>query len=163
MTKETTSSKARPGRLQSVIDCTDDPGRTQQHFKNECDVNRIVSRFAETGLPPTFAKGEGQYGFASAQTFTEAMHIVAAATSEFEGLPSNVRAHFNNDPTAFLDAADDPERRSEFVRLGLLAEPDQTDPPVGSEPVPPAQGSTDAPAAAKPGLKPGSEPQLDIT
>lgn len=79
-----------------------------------------MNRFQNTGLVTHLAKRQGQYGFASAQTFTEAAFIVAAAKSEFEALPSHVRSHFDNDPTLFLDAAQDPEQRETFETLGLL-------------------------------------------
>jgi len=109
------------------------PGRTQQHFKDECDVNLIMKRFTETGLVTHLAKGQGEFGFASALTFSDAMFIVSKAEQEFSALPSQVRAHFDNDPALFLDAAQDDTRRSEFVELGLL------------EPLPaePAEASTE--------------------
>lgn len=102
----------------------DDLGRTKQGFQNECDVNRIVKRFHETGMPPPFLKGEGGYGFAPSQTFTEAMQMVASVKSQFEGMPSRIRTHFDNDPAKFLDAAHDPDRTDELIELGLLPEPE---------------------------------------
>ncbi len=94
--------------------------RTQQHFKDESDINRIVNRFTDTGVITHLARTQGDYGAAGGQSFTEAMFIVATATSEFSNLPAKTRQHFNNDPAEFLDAAHDPERRDEFVDLGLI-------------------------------------------
>nr|UXQ88070.1 MAG: internal scaffolding protein [Microvirus sp.] len=95
------------------------PGLTQQQFKDESDVNQIVKKFTETGEFP-LAKSQDQFGYAPSQTFTEAMFTVAAATEEFMLLPSAARAHFDNDPALYLDAAADPDQRPVFEELGLL-------------------------------------------
>ncbi len=110
------------------------PGKTQQHFTNEVDINRIVKRFSETGVLPT-GHGTPEYGFASSQTFTEAMNMVAAATQNFMLLPSEVRTHFNNSPAAFLDAT-----LEELQELGLEPAPEVKEPeePAGTPlPAPP--------------------------
>lgn len=112
-------------------------GRTQQHFKDECDINRIVKRFSETGIVTHLAHSSPQYGFASAQNFTDAAFIVAEAKSQFEALPAKIRAHFENDPAEYLDAVQDESRHAEFVELGLLPEPL---PEPSPEPEDPATG-----------------------
>lgn len=95
-------------------------GKTQQHFKDECDVNLIVDRF-KVGVPITHLAGNAAaFSFSSAQTFSEAAFIVAEAQSTFENQTAAVRAHFENSVIKFLDAAQDPKRRDEFVALGLL-------------------------------------------
>lgn len=102
---------------------TSDPGtdgRTQQHFKDECDIQRIVNRFRETGQVTHLQPTQPQYGYVSSQGFSEAMFLVTETQQKFDQLPSKVRSHFNNQPAAFLEAASDPSRRDEFVELGLL-------------------------------------------
>lgn len=117
------------------------PDRAKQSFKDECDINRIVKQFKDTGQVTHVRDSQGEYGFATAQTFDEAMRIVANANSQFALLPSKVRAHFDNDPAKFLDASQDDARRPEFVELGLLEalpEPEPEIPPEASqEPSPP--------------------------
>jgi hypothetical protein len=105
---------------------------TQQHFKDECDINTIVNRYRDTGEVTHLAKARGEYAYASSQSFSEAAFIVAEAKSEFEGLPSRIRAHFNNDAAEFLDAAQNPDRDSEMISLGLLEKPPEPAP----EPLP---------------------------
>lgn len=115
-------------------------GSTQQHFKDVCDINGIVNRFKSTGVITHLARRQGSYGFASAQSFTEAAFIVANVTSEFAAMPAKIRTHFDNNVAAFLDAAQDPDRRPELEELGLLEPlptPEVEDPPPGlSEPLP---------------------------
>ncbi len=102
------------------LNCPEDEGRTQQQFTDECNVNNIVKRYNDTGIIDRLAKGQRQYGEVSAKSFREAMVIVAESKSAFEHLTATTRAYFGNDVLNFLDAAQDPERRPEFVELGLL-------------------------------------------
>jgi len=92
---------------------------TQDHFRDEVDINNIIAKFAETGAFP-IANRQAEYGYATSQTFTEAMQTIASAKEEFAKLPSEARAHFLNDPAAYLDAVGDPENRELFQKLGLL-------------------------------------------
>lgn len=128
--------KRRPFSLPAGKD-----GRTQQHFRDECDVNRIVKRFSETGVITHLNKREGTYGFASSQSFQESAFIVAEAKSQFESLPSGIRAHFENDPGKFLECVNDPEREAELIELGLI-EPEleavEEQPPEAPSEPPPA-------------------------
>lgn len=107
-----------PGK--HAIHFDEDEGRTQQYHKDACDVNNIVNRYNDTGVITHLAKKEGKYGFATAQTFSEAAFIVADAKSAFAQQPATIRRHFDNDVAKYLDAAQDPNRRDEFVELGLL-------------------------------------------
>ena len=75
------------------------------------------------------------------------MQLVAKAQQEFQELPSNVRAHFHNDPSEFLDAAGDDDRRDEFVSLGIL---EAMEPVIEPAPNPALQAPTTPPAPALP-------------
>lgn len=129
-----------------VTTLNEGPSKTQQHFKDECDINRIIKRFDTHGVIEHLNSRPQTYGVASAQTFTEAMHTVSLATEEFGQLPSSVRAHFANDPALYLDALQDPLRRSEFEKLGLI------DP----EPTPDPQKPTEQPSEPSQPDPPGS-------
>ncbi len=95
------------------------PMITQQHFADEVNINNIVKKFLQTGSLPV-AQNQAEFGYASEQTFTEAMIVVSQATEEFQKLPSHVRKHFENDTALYLDAASDPSKRHVFEELGLL-------------------------------------------
>lgn len=94
---------------------------TKQSFKDECDINTIMSRYMQTGvLPSTLNPQSPQYIDATGFDFDLAMNLVAEASSAFAQLPSAVRAKFNDDPGSFLDFAADPQNRSQMVEMGLL-------------------------------------------
>ncbi len=113
-------------RVRTSIDFEGEKIVTQQHFKEEVDVNNIIAKFAQTGELPV-AREAQQYGYAPSQTFTEAMFIITEAKEEFAKLPSAARAAFGNDPAKYLDAATDAEQRPLFEELGLLDKlPDPT-------------------------------------
>jgi len=137
------------GDRRPVLECLEDP-ITQQHFKNECDINRIVARFQSTGVITHLAKAKPQYGFASSQSFSEAAFNVAAARSQFEELPSNIRAHFNNDAAEFFDAAADQERYDEFVTLGLIEKPPEEPKEPAPQPLPTDEVALDEPSLVQP-------------
>lgn len=71
---------------------------TQQQFKDECDMNRIVKN-AERGIPPRrFARGEPHYGdFSNVPDLAQSFEIVQRAQEAFMTLPSGLRAELGND------------------------------------------------------------------
>lgn len=137
-----------PNRFRVLLENTG-PSVTQQHFKEECDINRIVKRFADTGILDHVQAATPAYGYASSQSFTEAMQIVAKAQQEFEQLPSKIRAHFKNDPVLFLDAMQDPESRPELEKLGLIAPLEIETPEPAPPPDDPAQPISQPPEPKK--------------
>ena len=103
-----------------------DPSMTQQHFKEECDVNRILARYAETGnwgeqtdVRPQFGDFSGEFDFRSAQD------SIIQAREAFMALPSSVRKQFNNDPGELLAFLADESNRDEAIRLGLVEKPEE--------------------------------------
>ncbi len=89
--------------------------KTQQHFRDECDVNNIVAAFAQTHVDPHAERAQNQrFGFASSQTFSEAMQNIAQIRSAFADLPSSERSSFANDPARWIDS------------LTTVDEPDET-------------------------------------
>lgn len=94
--------------------------RTKQSFKDECDVNVVMRRFANNGVIPTLNKAQPRYGdFATVGSFLDAQVAVIKATDDFNALPSAVRSACQNDPAKFLEMCADPERQEELVQLGL--------------------------------------------
>lgn len=101
------------------------PSMTQQQFKDEADINYIVSMYDSSGVMPTF-HGDGQpaqpvFGdFASLPDNAQEMYNrMIEAKNNFDNLPLEVRKRFNYDPAAFLDFADNPENLDELVAMGL--------------------------------------------
>lgn len=129
----------------------DKPSRTQQHFKDDCDVNRILDRFLKTGswtssvnqLPsrqPIFGDFDMNFDYQQAQ------NTILDAKRRFMTLPASIRERFHNNPAELLAFIDDPANAAEAVKMGLLkkVDPVKTDPvvsyPVVSDPVETSSG-----------------------
>lgn len=107
------------------------PSRTHQSFKDECNVNLIMSRFEKTGHLPDMIKRDPQYGdFSELPNYQESLHIVMRAEEQFSALSSRVRARFDNDPSKFLDFANNPDNQSEMIDLGLATASSKAPEPV---------------------------------
>lgn len=101
------------------------PSMTQQQFKDEADINYIVSMYDSSGVMPTF-HGDGQpaqpvFGdFASLPDNAQEMYNrMIEAKNNFDNLPLEVRKRFNYNPAAFLEFVDNPENLDELVAMGL--------------------------------------------
>lgn len=114
-----------------------DEGRTKQSFKDECDINQIMSRYQKTGILEFVAKHAAQYGDCTGIDYQEGMQILTQAKSMFAELPSSIRTQFHNDPGEFLDFVNDPENRAEMREMGLL----KPEPEVATPPAPSTEGS----------------------
>lgn len=120
-------------QIKQTLECTD-PSRTKQSFKDECNINKILERFSKTGELTHLMKAEPRYGdFADVGTFQEAMGVVAFAHEQFAALSAAVRKRFNNDPSEFLEFANNPENHKEMVKLGLAVVIPTETPPAANE------------------------------
>lgn len=72
---------------------------TQQQFKDECDMNRIVKN-AMRGVTPRFMRtDQPQYGdFADVPDLHRSFELIQAAEQAFSALPAELRLELNNDP-----------------------------------------------------------------
>lgn len=108
------------------LDFSGQDSMTCQSFKDECDVNRIVSSFEKTGVIPHGNTSSPMYGdFSTSFDYKEALELVMHAEESFASLPANVRLRFQNDPAAFLDFVNDPANSDELVKLGLAFKPSE--------------------------------------
>ena len=123
--------------------------RTHQSFRNECDINQIMSRYEKTGALPEMIKANPQYGdFSELPSYQDSLHIVMKAEEQFAALSAKVRSRFDNDPSKFLDFANDPSNLDEMVELGLATKPIPESP--SKAPEPPISGKTaDSPSGEK--------------
>lgn len=112
--------------------------RTQQHFKDDCDVNIIIDRFMKTGVAPQIAEGFHYSDVSEVGDFRQQMEAVRHGQETFESLPSQVREQFKNDAAAFFEFVSDPDNLSALQDMGLApkssAEPVQPETLQSSEP-----------------------------
>lgn len=100
-----------------------DPSRTQQHFRDEVDINTLVERFKLTGEMPQLEQLPSFQDFQGIFDYQTAMNAVVAARETFQSLPAKLRARFHNQPQEFIEFFDDPENRPEAEKLGLVDKP----------------------------------------
>jgi len=108
------------------------PSRTQQSFKDECDLNITMTRFRKNCGVDFLTRYQGycggQFGDFSAVTdYRTALEQLDKAEQVFMSLPAKARAYFENNCALFLDALHDEKRRAELVGIGVLAKPSVSD------------------------------------
>lgn len=103
------------------VDFSSAPSMTEQHHKDEVDINRIVSRALRTGLDPSLIKSFGKYADCTeVGDFFSAQLKYREGIESFEKLPSKIRTRFNNDPAQLLGFLCDKKNRAEAEKLGLI-------------------------------------------
>lgn len=93
-----------------------EPTRVKQEFKDEVNINSIISRMKK-GIPPRFSDATPFYGdFTNLPaSFTDAFNIVARAQEAFDSLPLGFRRELDHDPRNLEGAP-----RELFEKYGLL-------------------------------------------
>ncbi len=83
-------------------------GRTLQCHKDECDINKIMARFAVTNTITHLSKHQGQYADFSDFDFQEQTQKLTRGREIFDDLPAEVRREFGQSPAAFFAYVNDP-------------------------------------------------------
>lgn len=93
---------------------------TQQHMADATDINRIVQRYAQTGMWDHINPREPMYGdFTEANSLQEAFEIIRNAEADFQKLPSAVRKAASYDPAEMLRMLASPEGAFALQEAGL--------------------------------------------
>lgn len=119
----------------------EEPTMTQQHFRDECDINKIVERAIRTGDTTVFTSAQrAEFYDASAITdYVDAMALIDDVNDDFNSLPSTIRSMFGNNVKQYVEWMSNPQNWSKARELGLLSggEVSATEPKVReSEPAP---------------------------
>ena len=124
---------------------------TQQNFKDECDINTIMSKYQVTGFlvdPLKLRTRKPQFGdFTSVPDYQTAQNVIVEGREAFEALPSRIRKYFNNDPALYLAFISDSNNLDKALEMGLVdsayvddvkksLEPEPEPAPVEPEPEP---------------------------
>lgn len=96
------------------------PSRTQQHMKDETDINVMMRRFQKTGVMPQGIRVPTYGDFDHIIDFQTAQNVLIEGQKSFMKLPSAVRARFHNDPQAFLEFTSKEENLEEMRTMGLV-------------------------------------------
>lgn len=128
-------------------------GKTQQHFKDDSDINNIMARFISTGLMDYVQTHEPQYGDCTGITFENAMDTVVRAQNLFDALPAEWRKRFQNSPEVFLDFVQDPDNLEEAIKMGLATRRPVVKPQPTTPAVETTGGASTASAGGSAGVK----------
>lgn len=107
-------------RYKGGLKCPPGSSKTQQQFKDECDVNIMVRRLGGVPVPAPGAPVASYADFSSAPDFFEAQQLLLRARAQFDSMPSAVRRRFDNDPGKLLSFVADKGNLAEARTLGLL-------------------------------------------
>lgn len=119
------------------------PSLTQQQFKDECEIESLLKAHNLGQVMGILNNHQRQplYGDVSdIPDFHDSQNHVARATEYFQGLPSDVRAQFNNNLGEFLSALNNPSAREALTDMGVLKKaadkaPDKADVQPSTTPV----------------------------
>jgi phage internal scaffolding protein len=98
----------------------EDATLTQQHFKDETDINNILRQFNITGLLPESPLSPRYGDFTGISDYQTALNQVIAAENEFMALPAQIRSRFDNDPAKLIEFLENSENKDEAIKLGLV-------------------------------------------
>lgn len=113
----------RGGRYR-VAHVNTQPSMTKQEFRDECDINNIMSKYQRDGLLLHVNKYQGEYAdVTGAVDYHTAQNTVLAAQNAFMSVPSELRAVFDNDPGKFLSFVTDPANKEKLYEMGLAVRP----------------------------------------
>lgn len=118
--------RSRYGQSVSVSLAMTTPSKTRQDAKDECDVNLIVKRHAETGLWQNNLKTPTRcpqfVDIANAPDAQTAHNLFIQARESFMQLPSDVRKRFDNNPHELIAFVSDDTNYNEALKYGLVNE-----------------------------------------
>jgi hypothetical protein len=128
-------------------------GRTKQSYKDECDINKIMERFAVTNTITHLNKHQGAYADFSDFDFSEQTRQLTRGREIFDDLPAEVRREFGQSPDAFFQYVNDPANAGDLHKKipGLTKPGNQLTTPVrtnlapSAPPNPPPEPSPEAP------------------
>lgn len=103
-----------------IVSWNPEPSMTQQHFKEDVEINSIISRWKKTGQPPQTYGTSGVYAdLSELPSFEQAMNTIVTGKNAFDALPSNIRERFSHDPQKLMEFLNDPENDSEAIKMQL--------------------------------------------
>lgn len=103
-----------------------EPTRTQQHFKNEVNINQIMRKARKTGIMPMGINEPAMYGdFSEVGSYQEALQKINDANERFMSFPANIRKRFENNPQLLFQFLQSEDNRAEAIELGLIENPEK--------------------------------------
>lgn len=96
--------------------------KVQEQFADACQTDTIIRKYNMMGVNPFIAAGGSQYlDTTQIPDFICANNAQVKVKEYFEGLPSDIRLEFNNDPMQFAEIVSDPQNADYLREIGVLA------------------------------------------
>lgn len=110
------------GKRKRVATINDQPTMTQQQYKDQVNVNKIMEKYKQTGsIAHLRNSASGVYAdLSQIPDYPTALMQVRQAQEAFEQIPSHIRMKFNNNPALLISYLKDPANYHEAVKYGLL-------------------------------------------
>lgn len=116
--KSTRSNRYNSRRVATI---NNEPTKTQQQFKDDVNINKIMKKYHSTGQITHLNNRQGVFAdLSTAQDFFDSVNTLKKAGEAFDQLPSAVRRKFNNDPGELLEFIHNPDNFEEGVKLGIF-------------------------------------------
>ena len=108
------------------------PSRTQQQFKQECEIDEILKRhnLGIYGMQSASVKEPLFIDCSDLPDYQSSQNNICRATEYFNGLPSGIRSQFNNNLAEFLACFDGKGNREKLEALGILGKSSSESSPV---------------------------------
>lgn len=125
--------------------------KVQEQFADACKTDTIIRKYNMMGVNPFIASGSSQYlDTTQIPSFVAAQNAQVKVKEYFEGLPSDIRLEFNNDPMQFAEVVSDPRNADYLREIGVLA-PLPAEQEGEKQPAPSGDNSVKAPPASEAG------------
>lgn len=96
--------------------------KVQEQYADACQTDTIIRKYNMMGVNPFIAAGGSQYlDTTQIPSFVVAQNAQIKVKEYFEGLPSDIRLEFNNDPMQFAEVVSDPQNADYLREIGVLA------------------------------------------
>ena len=121
-----TSKRTNGNESRRVIAQFEDDGMTQQHFKDDCDINKIVAKYMRGEDISRYQRTVLELGedMPTSMELVEAENAYRKVSEAFQSLPAQDRDRFENDPSKFLKYMEDPKNVTESYDLGYRIKPE---------------------------------------
>lgn len=130
-----------------------DTSKTQQHFREQTNINSIIAKYRRTGFLPVMQQGQPMFGdFSSGKTYHEMVNQVKTAQESFEQLPAEFKKKFEQDPAKMIDFVLNAENNQVALEMGLISPTIEESTGEGLDPdnAPPVNsGGSQAPSGAE--------------
>lgn len=113
-----------------VLYFDDEPTLTEQHHKDECDINNIMSKFSSN--PSLIFADPSALNYSDVSEHVDyhsALNYVRRIDDMFLQIPANIREKFDNDPQKFVDFMNDENNLGTMQELGLVTKFDTNSSP----------------------------------